>query len=133
MAGCGVHDFRSEEFSHYYVQPNESQEKRNLERKRILHWTQNPKHKSEIGMMERWEITLEGSRTPREHYVILDPSGVEQIGFIDEEGRVYRFNARGERILVGEYPVVDTGLKMFFGLPLKDNLDLEDVDPYRDY
>ena len=44
----------------------------------------------------------------------------------------YRFDKYGhlgEKVYEGK--IVVTGLKIFFGLPLSHNVDLEEIDPYK--
>jgi hypothetical protein len=141
LASCaGDYSWRSEGYNEFYRQPYGKAERANLERKKIMHWTTNPRLKKRLGVLERNEVILEGSRAPRDHWTILD-SHFETVGFITAEGKFYRFDHRAERHLVGEYPIQDdpdrrmfmTGLKVFFGLPLTDNLSLDDIDPYGDF
>ncbi|MBI2900169.1 MAG: hypothetical protein HYY17_08280 [Planctomycetes bacterium] len=133
-----------EEYSQFYRQPNRRKESVNLERKKIVRSTPDPRDpkkvvKEKVGYLERNEVTLEGSRTSREHYVILDRH-FESIGFITVEGKFYRFDETGRRVFVGEYVIGDdperrmfmTGLKVFFGISLNDSLSLEEIDPYGD-
>lgn len=140
LGACENYHHRSSDYSEYYKQPAESKSSKNLERKKILHWKADPRAKALIGVLERNEVTLEGSREPREHYFIYDEH-LKPVGLITVEGKFYRFDEHGRRVLVNEYVIGDdpqrkmfmTGLKVFFGLPLTDNLGLEDIDPYGDF
>ena len=146
VAGCGE-PMRSpgEEYSQFYRQPNRTRESGNLERQKIIRTIPDPADskkavRERIGILERNTVTLEGSRMSREHYVIRDRH-FEQIGFVTAEGRFYKFDGHGQRVLVGEYVIGDdperrmfmTGLKVFFGLSLDTNLSLEEIDPYGDF
>lgn len=140
--------WRSEEFSSYYRQPSRRKDSGNLERKKIVTWQgMNSKSRRFLGILERNEILLEGTRRTREHYVILDRH-FEQIGLVSAEGEFYRFDGQGRRIFIGEYPIENdsdrnmfmTGLKVFFGIPVheeesaqKHYMALEEIDPYGDF
>jgi hypothetical protein len=135
LAGCvDTPHFRGEGFSQYYRGPaEETQGPRRVESREILHWTKDPREKRRIGYLHRYEVQPKGSRDVRECYYISDASGTKEIGFITAEGVFYRFDARGRLAepAVGAYTILTTGLKVFFGLPLSDNLDVEPIDPYR--
>ncbi len=140
--------WRSEEFSSYYRQPSRRKESGNLERRKIVLWQgANSKSRRFLGILEKNEVQLEGTRRAREHYVILDRN-FEEIGLVSAEGEFYRFDGQGRRVLVGEYPIENdpdrnmflTGLKVFFGIPVyeedsakKHYLALEEIDPYGDF
>jgi hypothetical protein len=130
-ACSGTTSYYGEEFSNYYQSPREETSRRRLDSKEIVHWATNPKTKKRIGFYETWEISLKGSRETRECHYIKDASGIKDIGFVTNEGVFYRFDSKGEKTLVGEYTIVSTGLKIFFGIPIKENVDLEDIDPYK--
>jgi hypothetical protein len=141
LASCSDNlSWRNDEYSGYFRQPADAKSAKNLERRKIMHWTTDPRSKRRIGVLERNEITLEGSRQAREHWIIYDQH-FREVGFISAEGKFYRFDEHGRRVYVGEYVIGDdpqrrmfmTGLKVFFGLPLTDNLALEDIDPYGDF
>ena len=132
LGACGYRDFKSEGYSKYYPQPSQSTEHSNLDRKKILAWARDPKAKERIGYLEKYEMTLAGSRRAMEYYIIKDRHGLEQLGYINEIGEVYRYQPNGTMTKVGEYPVVDLGVKVFFGLPVDHNILFESVDPYRD-
>lgn len=146
LAGCSDElGYRGEHYSSLYRQPNKTRESRNLERKKIVRSYSDPADpkrllKERVGVLERNEVTLAGTRNPREHYVILDRH-FREVGFISAEGRFYRFDETGRREYVGEYVIGDdperrmfmTGIKVFFKLSLDENLSLEDVDPYGDF
>ncbi|GEM_PF-5821119 len=137
--------YRAEDYHGLYRQPRRRGEHSNVERKKIVRTFAepgNPKKpvRERIGILERNEVTLEGTRQVREQYVILDRH-FEQVGFITAEGQFYRFDETGRRTFVGEYVIGDdperkmfmTGLKVFFHLPLSENLALEEIDPYGDF
>jgi len=132
IAACsGTTSYYGEEWSNYYRSPREETSRRRLDSKEIVHWASSPKNKKRIGFYETWEISLKGSRETRECHYIRDSSGLKDIGFVSDEGIFYRFDSKGERTRVGEYTIVATGLKIFFGIPIKENVDLEDIDPYK--
>jgi len=68
----------------------------------------------------------------RDSWYIFDRLGTTRVGFITNEGEFYRFDAAGRLgEKVGEYKVLPTGLKIFFGIPLDEHLDVEEIDPYK--
>jgi hypothetical protein len=132
LAGCGWHDFRSEEYQRYYAQPASVSEHSSLERKKIVYWAKDPKQKERIGFLERYEVTLAGSREPKEYWIILDSRGIEKLGYINDIGEFFRYQANGTMTKIGEWQVIDLGVKIFFGLPIEHNIMFEIFDPYRD-
>ncbi|MBI4564403.1 MAG: hypothetical protein HY716_06890 [Planctomycetes bacterium] len=131
LAGCGPLHWEKEAWSEYYGKPAAETERTLLERRQIIHWSSDPGRKERVGFLETYSILLEGSRVPREYHLILNGSGTERLGHINETGIFYRFTPNGEMVPVGEYPIIDTGLKIFFGFPLSDHLAFEPLDPYR--
>jgi hypothetical protein len=133
LAACkDTASYYGEEFSNYYRGPaNESSSER-VERREIVHWKGNPREKKRVGFLYKYETLVKGSRTYRESWYIYDRLGKTAVGFITAEGKFHRFTEDG-RIgpFVGEYPIITTGLKVFFGFPLTDNIDVEEVDPYK--
>lgn len=132
LAGCGPLHHRSEEFSRYYGQPAAATRTENVERRKILHVKKSAGQRPRLGFLERNRIQLEGSRDWREFHYILNEGGTDRIGFINEDGGFYRYDRQGKLVWMGEYKILDTGLKLFFGLPLSETIALEAVDPYRD-
>jgi hypothetical protein len=133
LAACSDHaGYYGEEFSNYYRGPADSSSSERVERREIIHWKGNPRDKRRIGFLYKYETLVKGSRTYRDSWYIYDRLGKTAVGFITAEGKFHRFTEDG-RIgeLVGEYPIVSTGLKVFFGFPLTDNIDVEEVDPYK--
>jgi hypothetical protein len=62
----------------------------------------------------------------------MNALGSKGLGMITDEGKFYRYDANGRpEIFVGEYKIVTTGLKVFFGIPIRENLDLEEIDPFK--
>jgi len=135
LASCeGRPDFRSEFYAEFYQQPaEETVGPQRVGRQVITHWADNPRNKKRIGYLERYEIQPKGSRDIREGYYIRDATAVHQIGLVTAEGVFYRFDKDGrlENPPVGEFKIITTGLKKFFGIPLRENLDVEDIDPYK--
>lgn len=132
LAACSEANSYGEEFSLYYRRPASETRSERVERREIVHWPANPKDKKRIGFLHKYTTLVEGSRTPRDCWYIFDRYGETRIGFITAEGVFHRFDNQGrlgER--VGEYTVVSTGLKVFFGIPLKENVDVEEIDPYK--
>jgi hypothetical protein len=134
FGACNQPDtFVSEGYSGYYRHPNEEDSPpRRIERKEIVYWAANPKDKKRIGFLNKYETEIKGSRDSRECYYITDIAG-KSIGFITSEGAFYRFNDQGrlQDRPIGEWKIVVTGLKAFYNIPHNENVDLEDVDPYR--
>lgn len=130
-SGCGWSNFRGESWSKYYPQPQEETARRLADRRVILHWTNDPRAKEQVGYLERWEVTFAGARNPVDYWFILDRTGRDRVGFINTDGRVSRYRKDGTLEPVGEYPVIDLGLKVFLGYPSGDNLGLEEIDIYR--
>ena len=123
-------NYYGEEFSPYYRGPREETSRERTDRKEIAYWASNPKDKRRIGFYETWEIRLRGSRETRECHYITDPVGRE-IGFVTNEGKFYRFDSKGKAAYINEYQIVTTGLKVFFGVPISHNIDIEEIDPYK--
>ncbi len=132
LQGCGNIDHRSEDWQQHYGPAAADTERENLERKRIYAWEKDPRQKQRIGMLEKYRIRLKGSRDWHEMYYILNAGCTTKIGFINEDGVFFKYDREGRLQRVGEYPIIDTGLKIFYELPLNMNLALEDFDPYKD-
>lgn len=131
-ASCTDQYYHSEEFSLYYDRPAGETTSERIERREIVYWAKNPKDKKRLGFLHQYETKVVGSRKFRDSWYIFDALGKTRIGFITDEGVFYRFDANGrlgERI--GEFKVTPTGLKVFFGVPLDHNIDLEEIDPYK--
>ena len=133
VASCTDQNYYAEEFSLYYDKPAKETTSERVDRKEIVYWAKNPKEKKRIGFLKQFETKVVGSRQYRDSYAIYDRLGVTQVGFITAEGVFYRFDKYGhfEQPPVYEGKIMATGLKVFFGLPLTHNLDLEEVDPYK--
>lgn len=132
FASCNDRDYYAEEFSLYYDKPATESTSERIERREIVYWAKNPKDKKRIGFLHQYETKIAGSRKFRDSWYIFDALGKTRIGFITDEGVFYRFDAYGrlgERL--GEFKVTPTGLKVFFGIPLDQNVDLEEIDPYK--
>lgn len=120
-----------EAFPYYYKHPAAGSTTEVVESKEIRHWGTNPREKQRAGYLERNETQVAGSRDTREGYYIWNDVHTTRIGFITAEGGFYRFDANGRLgESLGAYPIV-MGLKLFFGLPLSENLELAEIDPYR--
>ena len=132
-ASCTNQYGHAEEFSWGFNKPASETTSARIERREIVAWGANPKDKQRIGFLYRNETKVVGSREYRESYSIYDRLGVTQIGFVTAEGVFYRFDKYGhfEQPAVYEGKIMATGLKIFFGLPLSHNLDLEEIDPYK--
>jgi hypothetical protein len=133
LSACsGTADYYGEEFSMYYKAPAEDTTVERLEGREILTWKADPRKKKRLGYLYKYETKVAGSRGSRESYTIYDVPGKRALGFITAEGVVYRYDELGRMgSRVGEYPILPVGLKVFFGIPVEDNLDLEEIDPYR--
>ena len=133
LAACSDYaNYYGEEWSHHYPPRAESTRSERIERREVVHWKDDPKQKKRIAFLYKYETLVAGSRTARESWRIYDRLGNTAVGLITGEGVFYRFDEQGrlgER--VGEYPIVATGLKMFFGIPLRENVDVEEIDPYK--
>lgn len=132
VASCTDQYHYAEEFSLYYGRPATETTSERIERREIVHWAKNPKDKKRLGFLHQYETKVEGSRKFRDCWYIFDELGNTRIGFITDEGVFYRFDAYGrlgERL--GEFKVTPTGLKVFFGIPQEEHLDLEEIDPYK--
>ena len=133
VASCTNQYGYKEEFSLYYDKPASETTSERMERREIVAWGKNPKEKARIGFLHRYETKVVGSRQYRECWYIFDKLGVTRVGFITAEGKFHRFTKNGtlEEEVLYEGKIVTTGLKIFFGLPLTYNLDLEEIDPYK--
>lgn len=129
-AGCSNLNWHGEAFSRYYAPPSRATGQVLDERQSILHWTSNPRDKKRIGYLEKYTIQLEGSREPHDIYYIRDASGVKTLGYINENGVFFRYTADGQADRVGEYPIYEVGIRVFFGYPKGDNLAFEDIATY---
>lgn len=133
LAACGGGlYFEGDAYSSYFLHPAEETTQERIDRKEIVHWGADPGSKKRIGFLYKYRTQVKGSHTHRECYYIFDRYGATRVGFVTDEGVFYRFNKLGrlgER--VGEYTIVTTGLKVFYGIPLRENLDLEEIDPYK--
>ena len=131
-ASCsGTTSFYGDEFSQHYKRPREETTQKRIDSKEIVYWASSPKDKKRIGFYETWLIGAKGSRTERECHFIRDAAGLHDIGFVTDEGRFYRFGPKAELLYINEYQVVTIGLKVFFGIPAHENVDLEEIDPYK--
>jgi hypothetical protein len=126
-------NYYGEEWSGYYRRPaEETQGPAVVERREIVAWANDPRKKRRLGYLEKKQMQVQGSRDTRSCWYIRDPRGLQDIGFITHEGRFYRFDRDGRLgEYVGPYSYFPTGLKVFFGIPIGDNLDLEEIDPYK--
>ena len=129
-AGCSNLDWHMESFSSHYAKPNKVTEQHLDERHTILHWTTNPRDKERIGYLEKYTITLAGSREPHDIYYIRDASGKKTLGYISESGAFFRYTSDGQAERIGEYPIRDVGIRVFYDLPKGDNLAFEEIAAY---
>src|SRR5204863_9849941 len=124
--------YHGEEFAMYYEHPREETSRKRIDSKEIVYWATNPKDKRRIGFYETWEVKIQGSRKTRECHYIKDAGGITIIGFVTNEGVFYKFDPGSSTPRkIDEYQILSTGLKVFFGIPIRENVDLEDIDPYR--
>ncbi len=131
-AGCTNQFGYKEEWSPYYAGPATETTSERVERREIVAWSANPRDKKRLGFLHKYETKIVGSRQTRECWYIFDRLGVSRVGFITAEGVFHRFEADGRLSApIYEGSVTSTGLKIFFGLPLTDHLDLEEIDPYK--
>jgi hypothetical protein len=130
LAGCSNRDWHGEAFSRMYPQPNQKTEQQLDERQAIMHWTTNPREKERVGYLEKYSITLAGSREPHDIYYIRDGMGMKTLGYISENGAFFRYTKDGQAERIGEYPIRDVGIRIFFGFPKSDNLAFEDIPTY---
>jgi hypothetical protein len=132
LTSCGQPYHLGEYYSENYRGPAEKTSSERVERREIVHWKDNPRDKRRIGFLYKYETQVAGSRSVRESWRIYDRLGNTAVGLITGEGVFYRFDEEGRLgQRVGEYPVVATGLKIFFGIPLRENVDVEEIDPYK--
>jgi len=124
--------YYGEEFAMYYPAPAEETATERTDSKEILHWKSDPRYKKRIGYLYQYRTRVAGSRSDRLSWTIFDNIAMRAVGFVTAEGVFYRFDELGRLgQRVGEYPILPTGLKVFFGIPVEENVDLEEVDPYR--
>jgi hypothetical protein len=133
LASCSDSaNYYGEEFANYYKRPAEETSTERVDRREIVHWAANPKDKKRIGFLYKYETQVRGSRDSRECHQIWNVYGTKALGMVTDEGKFYRYDADGRPSdYVGEYKIVSTGLKVFFRIPLRENVDLEDVDPHK--
>ncbi len=133
MASCTPSPYlRSEGLgAAYYEQPADRTSSKVVDRKEIRTWTDDPRLKRRLGYLYQEETRVGGTRDTREGWVIFNDTGSVRLGMISGKGVLYRFDGNGRLGQpLGEYPLL-MGLKIFFGLPLSHNLELEEPDPYR--
>ena len=133
LASCSdTPSFYGEEFSQFYGPPAAETKIERVERRAVYHWKDNPRDKKRIAFLYKYETQVKGSRAYRDSWQIYDRLGKKAVGFITAEGQFYRFQADGRREEkpIGEWQIVSTGLKVFFDLPLRDNVDVVEIDPY---
>ena len=130
VAGCSNRDWHGEAFSKYYAPPSKETGQQLEERQAILHWTTNPRDRKRIGYLEKYKIQLEGSREPHDIYYIRNASGLKTLGYINENGVFFKYTKDGQVARIGEYPIYDVGIRIFYELPKGDNLAFEDIAAY---
>lgn len=128
--GCSNYDWHGEAFSNRYARPSRETGQELEERQAIMHWTTNPRDKKRIGYLEKYSIRLEGSRDPHDIYYIRDAAGIRTLGYITENGMFYRYTRDGQAERVGEYPIYDVGIRVFYGFPKADHLAFEDISVF---
>jgi hypothetical protein len=126
-AACGSYDWHGEAFKNYYAQPSRETGQELEERQAIMHWKADPKQKKRIGYLEKYAIRLEGSREPHDIFYIKDPSGRFTLGYISENGALFKYTKDGQAERLGEYPIYDVGIRVFYNLPKGDNIAFEDI------
>ncbi len=137
--GAGPH-FRGEGYYHFYPMPAEENEHSLLERKQVYHWIPEQRLRKTIGFIHRELVRVKGARNARESFTIYNDIDTKPVGFVDINGIFWRFNevgGLGER--VGEYPLYNyekdyyetLGLKIFYGLDIREQIIVDDIDPYR--
>ncbi|HEY3226956.1 MAG TPA: hypothetical protein VGK61_08195 [Planctomycetota bacterium] len=132
LGACGYSDWHGEAFSAYYPRPSRETGQTLEERLQLMQWTKDPRKKTRIGYLEKYSILLEGSRTPHDIYYIRNAAGTATLGYINENGVFFRYTGDGRAERVGEFPIRDTGIRIFFGLSKEDNLGFEEINPYSD-
>jgi len=131
LAGCGTIDERNETWQEYYGAPAKESERKVVERKRIEYFSGDLKTVKRLGLLEKCQVRPGGARDWHDIYYIKNPTGTVTEGFVTEKGVFYRYDRLGKPERVGEYRIFDDGLKIFFGLPIKSNLVVSDIDPYK--
>jgi hypothetical protein len=129
-AGCSNLYWHGEAFKNYYQGASKETGQTLEERQAIMHWKGNPKDKQRVGYLEKYTILLEGSRDPHTIYYIRDASGMRTLGYISENGAFFRYTRDGQAERVGEYPIYDVGIRVFYGFPKGDNLAFEDISTF---
>jgi hypothetical protein len=130
VAGCSNRDWHGESFKGYYAPPSRETGQELDERHEIIHWTKDPKEKKRIGYLEKYSIKLAGSRDPHDIYYIRDASGQRTLGYISENGILFRYTKDGQAERLGEYPIHDTGIRVFYGFTKADNLAFEEIQAF---
>jgi len=131
LAGCGGRDWHGEAFSRHYPKPTTETSETLVERVEIMHWTDDPRRKEKIGLLETYTLRLAGSRRPHEIHYIKNAAGTKSLGYINENGVFFRYvGDKAEK--VGEYPIRQTGIRIFFGYTKEHNIGFEEINPYAD-
>ena len=137
LAACGSgYYWRSGEYREFHSPEGNSRKARNLDRQKIYYSVDRGEWKF-LGVLEKNDIHLEGVQDARIHYIIYDHHH-RKVGFISEEGELYRYDATGRLDSMGEFPILVKGLKVFFGFPLFSRgveylIKLNPIDPYGDF
>jgi len=130
LGGCGGRDWHGEAFSRHYPSPNTETSESLVERVEIMHWTDDPRQKEKIGLLETYTVRLAGSRRPHDIHYIKNAAGTKSLGYINENGVFFRYTRDGQAEKVGEYPIRQTGIRIFFGYSKEHNIGFEEINPY---
>ena len=118
--------------TYFWQKRSTTEEEMKVGQKKIMTWGENPRQKRLVGWFEEWQYKPKGVRKWRTYYRIYDARGVNYVGYATDFGQFYRLTSTGYKSPVGEFKILHTGLKVFFGISLDDNLDLVEIDPYGD-
>ena len=122
--------WRSEEFPDYQTHRSTEVLEEKLDQKKIVLWSVNPRDRKRIGWFEEWRVKPRGTREWRTVYRIYEVRGVDMIGFLSQDGAVFKFDRAGRAERLGEFKVLTTGIKVILGLDLSAQVEFEEIDPY---
>lgn len=131
LAGAGCeHAPSSRDYPEFSASPAPKAAEVTISKKKIVTWKKDPRKRRTVGWLEEKQVQPKGTRTWETVYQFRDAQDQRLVGFATERGVFYRYDAGGYTARLGEWTVRETGIKIFFEIPLEDGLSLESLDPY---
>lgn len=126
---------QGEYYAEHYPGIMDEYEEMKADQKKVMAWESDPSQKKLVGWIETWRIAHKGEKIrPVEewhtYYLLFEPRGRVRTGYVSENGDFFRFDAQGRKTKIGEWEMIETGLRVFYGLPLGTHVGYEEIDPY---